>query len=411
MPRSDVALLNIRLNKLEEEIKQKSLECIEKEGAIKMLENDQCNLKEEVEKSEDEVGDKNKVIEANISRINTLEEDLKVKAERVNILEPAVNRIMKSKQQGLISKSDPEELKKCKTEIRSKNQMIKQLQEHKSELANELKDLQEKLYSESNTDKCIKLTADLNATKAENKALEKDKINMKEALAALQTKLKEANNKLAEYQVGNIRLKEHNDQLYELAKSNKVVSNLQSDITKDKSEQKVVFTGKADESKTVSTVSPRIIKNFDRKCLFYENGHCKKNPCNYFHPSEICKSYSRYGNCSSGLNCRLRHPLNVCMKFLEGNCNLGENCVNQHPVNTPLPHTAPNSLCSLPYPPESDSIFPSSTQSFNSVPYPIEASSGIAARTNTFAGYRSSAVSEPGSSPSGSFGTRKQNFW
>ena len=91
-----------------------------------------------------------------------------------------------------------------------------------------------------------------------------------------------------------------------------------------------------------------------KKCRFFERGYCKKNPCNFFHPVEGCRDFSLYGQCRLGQNCRLRHPFNVCMRYLEGSCNLGFTCVNQHPANnSPVRPQSPLKPPSLPYPPQS----------------------------------------------------------
>ena len=138
------------------------------------MENENCILKEDLEKAKDDIVVKSKVIEGNIARINTVEEDLKRKSDRISILEPAVNRIL-SKNYKSPPRKDSKEVVNYKDEVKAKNQIIKQLNEDKNKLANELKETQEKLHSNMDTDKCIKLTANLNAVKSESKALERER--------------------------------------------------------------------------------------------------------------------------------------------------------------------------------------------------------------------------------------------
>jgi len=413
IPRADIALLNIRLGKLEEEIKVKALECIEKEGAIENLENENDTLKEELEKKKDEIGVKNVVIEGNVARINTLEEELRRKNEelrrkneRIDILEPAVNRILKNEVRQ-VENSDPTDLKKLKSELKSKNLTIKQLKEHKSELANELKELQEKTHEENNTDKCIQLTANVNALKVENKALEKEKKKLNELSANLQTKLNELNNKLTEYQVSNVRLKEHNSQLSELVKSSKITETLKEDHSKDKAEQEIVQLD-TDMKSTATKPSPRSGTKSVKKCRFFEKGFCRKNPCNFYHPSEVCINFSKYGRCSYGQNCRLRHPVNVCMNYLEGRCNSGFSCINQHPQNISPVYSPGYQPSTLPYPPLDHPILPYPTAP-QSAPYSPPRNQ---AQEAPFANYRSPAAVDHHISPGGSSSVpRSQYFW
>ena len=84
----------------------------------------------------------------------------------------------------------------------------------------------------------------------------------------------------------------------------------------------------------------------------------------------ICVNYSRYGSCSEGNKCRLRHPLKVCMKFLEGSCNQGDSCVTQHPMNQMSSGPRPASIVT-PY--MSPPLLPHPPQSSTEVPYPVPA--------------------------------------
>ena len=80
------------------------------------------------------------------------------------------------------------------------------------------------------------------------------------------------------------------------------------------------------------------------------------------------------------LGCALRHPLRVCMTYMEGGCNTGEMCVLQHPVN----HSPTRSFSAspsreglaqnLPYPAYPEPIFqfpfPSTSTQSGSQPQP-----------------------------------------
>ena len=97
---------------------------------------------------------KDALSEANLGRINGLEENLKKSVNRVNLLEPWAKG-MKHKVQHLENNKNVNvavdknhenstDVNKLKLEVKSKNQEIKLLNEHKNTLANELRDLQEK---------------------------------------------------------------------------------------------------------------------------------------------------------------------------------------------------------------------------------------------------------------------------
>ena len=60
------------------------------------MENENAMLKEDIVKAKELIQTKDQVIVTNTSRINTVKEDLKAKSERVKILEPVVNRILKN---------------------------------------------------------------------------------------------------------------------------------------------------------------------------------------------------------------------------------------------------------------------------------------------------------------------------
>ena len=364
---ADVSLMSIKIRKLKDEMKLKVLECTEKDASIESLENENFVLKEDLVKAKDDAKIKDTLNESNLGRMNTLEDALRQKENRVNILEPLVNKLMKDTkprnvgkvaQDATDNKNDDQDIKKLKLEIKEKNKKITLLTSHKSELANELKDLQEKNFggqSKDIVDKCIKLTADLSSKKTENKSLEKENKKMVETLADMQTKMNETNNKLAEAQVSNIRLKEFNDQMFELCKGTKLVDQLEKEHAKDLDEQnevfekKKVFDSKTEPRKPSPTSMNRKVesKKIERKCWHFENGFCKKPSCNFLHPIEICKYYSKYGQCPQGLVCPLRHPLRICMSYMEGGCHMGDMCVMQHPLNT-SPQRTPSSSLLLP---------------------------------------------------------------
>ena len=248
-----------------------------------------------------------------------------------------------------------------KTDLKPKIQLIKELNAHKSELANELKDLQEKAnntdkHDQDALDKCIKLTSEVNVKKSEIKVLDKENKTLTATVADLQKKLSECNSKLSECQVDKVRLQEQNSHLFDLVK--RVNSTQPTDSI---SPQSRVELNTVNGSSSIES-SPQN-KVHKKKCRFFERGYCKKNPCNFFHPSEVCTNFSVYGQCSLGQKCRLRHPQNFCMKFLEGLCNLGLSCAHQHPANrshsqvSPSFHTsAPARSPSLPYPLQSHLI-------------------------------------------------------
>ena len=191
---------------------------------------------------------------------------------------------------------------------------------------------------------------------------------MIETLASLQTKLNETNNKLAEAQISNIRLKEFNSQMYELVKGGKLTDKLEKELEEDIEEQNTKYE-KKDEKKdskakaeAKTTSSPNNTKNnkIDKKCWYYESGFCRKGlACNWLHPVEICKSFSKYAQCPRGQGCPLRHPLTICMRYMEGGCHNGDVCVMQHPINT-SPSRAP--------PPQAPSSSSSPPRSFYQVP-------------------------------------------
>ena len=162
--------LEFRIKQLEDEVKLKTLEIIEKEGTIETLESENCVLKEDVIKIKDDLQLKIDVIESNVGTINTLEEKLKKKTQRVNILEPYVNSLLNKKNEA--ASINDKDVTVLKNKIKSKNEIIKQLREDKGKLAKELSDLQEKVNSNGDSDivgKCIKLTTENNELKAVKK--------------------------------------------------------------------------------------------------------------------------------------------------------------------------------------------------------------------------------------------------
>ena len=115
---------------------------------------------------------------------------------------------------------------------------------------------------------------------------------------------------------------------------------LEKNHKNDVASQNVVFNG---TTKTVSNGAPKV----DKKCLYYEQGACKKgNVCNFLHPIQICEPYKRFGECSKGIMCPLRRPLNICMDYMENKCSYGDLCVLQHPTPPSQPPTP--SLSSAP---------------------------------------------------------------
>ena len=69
---ADTELMSIiRISKLEEELKLKSLECVQKDGIIETMENEKFALKEDVVRAKDELQFKDTL------KLNALEEVLK----------------------------------------------------------------------------------------------------------------------------------------------------------------------------------------------------------------------------------------------------------------------------------------------------------------------------------------------
>ena len=362
---SDLVLLNVKIKKLEEEIKRKTLETVEKDGIIETMENENYVLKEEIVSLKELIQVKDTAHEASLSKVNDLEEYLKREKERVKILEPIVNKYLKKQGVANLTDNENDEVKSLKTDLKAKSQLIKELNAHKSELANELKDLQEKAnnsdkHDQDALDKCVKLTSEVNIKKSEIKVLDKENKTLTATVADLQKKLSECNSKLSTCQVDKVRLQEQNSHLFDLVK--RVNSSQPADSNSPQSRVEEAKLNTVIGSSNESSPQNKVHK---KKCRFFERGYCKKNPCNFFHPSEVCTNFSLYGQCSLGQTCRLRHPQNVCMKFLEGLCNLGLSCAHQHPANrshlqvSPSLHTsAPPRSPSLPYPPQSPTKLP-----------------------------------------------------
>ena len=55
--------------------------------------------------------------------------------------------------------------------------------------------------------------------------------------------------------------------------------------------------------------------------------------CSFKHPEKLCISFFNTGECSLLGSCPDRHPVQVCVRYLNGTCLAGLNCVHQHPVN------------------------------------------------------------------------------
>ena len=163
---ADVALLSIKVAKLEEDLKLKTLECTEKEVMMDEMQTENYILKEESLKMKDDQKSKDALNEANLGRINDLEElnkknvsMLEMKASRVDLLEPLVNKMMheikhlkngKNADPACENNQDHSVVKKLKLEIKSKNKEIKLLKEQKSTLAIELRDVQVKVADGKN---------------------------------------------------------------------------------------------------------------------------------------------------------------------------------------------------------------------------------------------------------------------
>ena len=76
--------------------------------------------------------------------------------------------------------------------------------------------------------------------------------------------------------------------------------------------------------------SPRLVK-----CAFENVGNCKdKHNCKYFHPKEVCQSFSKLGSCiTSESMCEHRHPKWICKRLVNtGFCQYGDRCRDRHPI-------------------------------------------------------------------------------
>ena len=147
---ADMALMNIKLRKFEEDSKVKGLKLAEKESQINLLKVDAGIMSEEISKLKNEAKKNKEALEDSLANANKLEEEMKVKTRRIEILQPVVNKKLSDlRLRGMSTGNDAngasEKAIKYKKEIKAKDAIISQLKKDKSELANELRDLQERL--------------------------------------------------------------------------------------------------------------------------------------------------------------------------------------------------------------------------------------------------------------------------
>ena len=165
-----------------------------------------------------------------------------------------------------------------KQSLKTKDAQIKELNEGKVTLANELKEVQENLNgagSNYTIDKCIKLTKDLKNKTNELKAAHKDKNDLKTTLSKCQVEMNKRNNKIAEIEAQNVKLNDMNNKLYETSKTSGIFSSLEETNRKEVDAQKVIFEenpnirhGNKPKYVQEKSVSPKETG----KCYFYENG-------------------------------------------------------------------------------------------------------------------------------------------
>ena len=86
--------MKIRINKLEDSLQLKELECAEKDAALECLETEQIVMKEEMVKAKDDMKIKDELNETNLGKINSLESTVRERSDRVDIMEPLVNKMM-----------------------------------------------------------------------------------------------------------------------------------------------------------------------------------------------------------------------------------------------------------------------------------------------------------------------------
>jgi hypothetical protein len=126
---ADLSLMSRKISKLEEELKLKVLESTENYATIESLENENFVLKEDVVKFKDDMKTKDTLNESNLGMINSLEEKLKKKTTRLEIVEPAVTKLMHDMKvlkagnagnEATYDKVDDQEMKKLKRELKEK---------------------------------------------------------------------------------------------------------------------------------------------------------------------------------------------------------------------------------------------------------------------------------------------------
>ena len=79
----------------------------------------------------------------------------------------------------------------------------------------------------------------------------------------------------------------------------------------------------------------------------------------------MCISFWSFGECGQGVKCPNRHPVQVCIKYLNNTCVAGGNCVNQHPKQSNF-SSKPNAFHGSLKHPSSPMIFEEQRSPFHS---------------------------------------------
>ena len=74
-------------------------------------------------------------------------------------------------------------------------------------------------------------------------------------------------------------------------------------------------------------------KQTPNKCKYEDKGRCREGrKCTFFHPVEICTSFSKLNFCSRSHECRRTHPLKVCSQWKQYKyCNYGNKFTFRYP--------------------------------------------------------------------------------
>ena len=162
-------------------------------------------------------------------------------------------------------------------------------------LAKDFMEAQEKVHGVdgASVEKCIKLTKDLKSKTSEVKSMDKERNDLKTSLSKWQNDINLKNNKIAELEAQNVKLKDFNNKMYEICKSKGIFEELKAKDKKELDTQKRVFEDKAESKqsdrhgnkpKHFKATKPSIDEAKEH-CWFWENGYCRKGiKCSCYHP-------------------------------------------------------------------------------------------------------------------------------